>query len=63
MDSPAESRRVRRNLYKCFSQTSLDELEDRLIESDTREEKAFYRSLLNLKLQLEQEKIVGEPLV
>jgi hypothetical protein len=53
----------RRNLYKCFSDITFDELENRLIEVRTREEKAFYRTLLNLKLQLEQEKIVGEPLL
>ncbi|MDD4772649.1 MAG: hypothetical protein PHZ09_03500 [Eubacteriales bacterium] len=58
------SRRHRkRNFYKCFSDTTVDELESRLIEAATREEKAFYRSMLNLKLQLEQEKIVGEMLV
>jgi hypothetical protein len=56
-------RRRKRNLYKCFMEITADEFEDRLIESDSREEKAFYRTLLNLKLQLEQEKIVGEPLV
>ena len=56
-------RRRKRNLYKCFTDTTVDEFEDRLIEADTREEKAFYRTLLNLKLQLEQEKIIGEPLV
>lgn len=56
-------RRRKRNLYKCFTDTKVDEFEDRLIEADTREEKAFYRTLLNLKLQLEQEKIIGEPLV
>lgn len=53
----------KRNFYKCFSQTTVDELENRLIESESREEKAFYRAMLNLKLQLEQEKIVGEELV
>lgn len=53
----------KRNFYKCFSETTVDELENRLIEADTREEKAFYRTLLNLKLQLEQEKIIGETLV
>ncbi|MHB1151192.1 MAG: hypothetical protein ACYCWE_01855 [Eubacteriales bacterium] len=53
----------KRNFYKCFSQTTVDELENHLIEADTREEKAFYRTLLNLKLQLEQEKIIGETLV
>jgi hypothetical protein len=56
-------RRRKRNLYKCFNETTVDEFEDRLIEADTREEKAFYRTLLNLKLQLEQEKIIGETLV
>lgn len=54
---------VSRNYYKCFMKASLSELEEKLIRSQTREEKAFYRTLLNLKLQIEQEKVVGEELV
>lgn len=52
-----------RNLFKCFSRFSVRELEDMLLSAGTREERAFYRTLINLKLQIEQEKIVGETLI
>ena len=51
------------NLYEIFQQKSFKEIEKLLLESKTREEKAFYRALLNLKLQIEQEKIIGEILI
>ena len=51
------------DLYLKFSQTSTKELEYCLLHGSTREEKIFYRSLLNLKLQLEQEKVIGELLL
>lgn len=52
-----------KNLYEEFQRHSFKELEKLLLNSETREEKAFYRALLNLKLQIEQEKIVGEILI
>lgn len=51
------------DLYLKFSQTSTKELERCLLNGATREEKIFYRKLLNLKLQLEQEKVIGELLL
>ncbi|MBE6573592.1 MAG: hypothetical protein E7652_04270 [Ruminococcaceae bacterium] len=51
------------DLYLQFSRTSTKELEYRLLHGATREEKLFYRKLLNLKLQLEQEKVIGELLL
>ena len=51
------------DLYLRFSQTTTKELEERLLKGATREEKIFYRTLLNLKLQLEQEKVIGELLL
>ncbi len=51
------------DLYLKFSQTSTKELEYCLLHGKTREEKIFYRKLLNLKLQLEQEKVIGELLL
>lgn len=51
------------DMYKNFQQYTFKELEKMLLEAKTREEKAFYRALLNLKLQIEQEKIVGEILI
>lgn len=50
-------------LYLKFSQTSTKDLEKCLLNGATREEKIFYRKLLNLKLQLEQEKVIGELLL
>lgn len=50
-------------LYEIFSSLTIFELEKRLSESDDREEKIFLRELINLKLQLAQEKVVGEMLL
>ena len=49
-----------RELYGVFCSATLKELENAIISTDDNEERAFYRSLLNLKLQKEQEKIIGE---
>jgi len=51
------------DMYEMFVQSSFIELEQLLIKAQTREERAFYRALLNLKLQIEQEKVVGEVLL
>jgi hypothetical protein len=51
------------DLYEIFKDKTFKDLEKLLLESETREEKAFYRALLNLKLQIEQEKIIGEILI
>lgn len=50
-------------LYQTFQQTTITELETRLEESENREEKILLRALINLKLQLAQEKVVGEILL
>lgn len=49
--------------FEDFEKTSLSELEEKLVLSTSREEKAFWRTLINLKLQLWQEKTVGEILL
>ena len=41
---------------------SLKELENFIISAANSEEKNFYRTLFNLKLQLEQEKVIDQPL-
>lgn len=51
------------DMYQQFVESSFIELEQLLIKAQTREERAFYRALLNLKLQIEQEKVVGEVLL
>ncbi|MDD6266072.1 MAG: hypothetical protein PUB34_07225 [Clostridia bacterium] len=50
-------------LYERFSKATTRDLEKSLLLAKTREEKIFYRKLLNLKLQLEQEKVIGEKLL
>lgn len=50
-------------LYQSFEGISVDELERMLIAAKTREERAVWRALINLKLQLMQEKVTGEVLL
>lgn len=50
-------------MYPLFKNTTFRELEDCLMEAKTHKERAFYRKLINLKLQLSQEDIIGEKLV
>lgn len=50
-------------LIDSFQKATIPELEVRLAESSSREEKLLLRTLINLKLQLAQEKIVGETLL
>ena len=52
-----------RDFYSAFCAATIRELQDALLSARETEERAFYRKLLNLKLQTEQEKIVGERLV
>lgn len=52
-----------KELFELFSSLTISSLEERLSASDDREEKIFLRELINLKLQLAQEKIVGEMLL
>ena len=51
------------SLFELFSSVTIFELEKQLSESTDREEKIFLRELINLKLQLAQEKVVGEMLL
>jgi len=52
-----------RDLYNSFKMMTIGQLQQLLINARTREEKAFYRTLLNMKLVIEQEKIIGESLL
>lgn len=54
---------LNRELYLKFEYCSFRELEELLLHARSHEEKAFYRSLLNLKLQIAQERVVGERLL
>ena len=50
-------------LYELFRNCSFKELQLRIMSTEDREEKIFYRTIYNLKLQMGQEKVVGEKLV
>ncbi len=50
-------------LLDAFDQISVSELEKMILISETREERAIFRSMINLKLQLMQEKVTGEVLL
>ena len=52
-----------KEMAELFSLMTIKELEVSLQAAETREEKALLRALLNLKIQLRQEEIVGEVLV
>ena len=51
------------DFYGLFCKVTIRELQEAILSAVETEERAFYRKLLNLKLQTEQEKIVGERLV
>lgn len=50
-------------MYALFSELSITELENALLVTSDRNEKIFYRTLLNLKLQIDQEKIINQTLL
>ncbi len=52
-----------RDMYNAFCSSTIKDLENALLIAKAPEERAFYRKMLNLKLQMEQEKVVGERLV
>lgn len=52
-----------KQLFLMFNGMTISNLEERLSKSEDREEKIFLRALINLKLQLAQEKVVGEMLL
>jgi len=52
-----------KEMATLFSSMTIKELEVSLQAAESREEKALFRALLNLKIQLRQAEIVGEVLV
>ena len=52
-----------KNLYQLYTELKLTDIEKTLLTAKTREERIFWRTLLNLRLQLEQEIVVGETLL
>ncbi len=51
------------DFYSAFCSLTIRELESAILNATDLDERGFYRKILNLKLQTEQEKIVGERLV
>ena len=58
-----ENRERWQEFYALFEKASITELEVMLATAEGREEKILWRALINLKLQLRQEAIVGEILL
>ncbi len=58
-----ENRETWQAFYTLFANSSISELEVMLASAESREEKILWRALINLKLQLKQETIVGETLL
>lgn len=52
-----------KEMATLFSAMTIKELEVSLQNAESREERALFRALLNLKIQLRQAEIVGEVLV
>ena len=53
----------KKSLYEQFEACTVKDLEEALLSCNTHEEKAFYRAMLNLKLQISQERLIGKVLV
>lgn len=51
------------DLYREFCALTVSELEEKLLSAKDGDEKAFFRTLLNLKLQISQSHLVGKALV
>ena len=50
-------------MYERFDRVRFEDLEQQFMKATSRDERAFYRTMLNLKLQIEQEKVIGEILL
>lgn len=50
-------------MFERFDRIRFEDLEQQFMKASSRDERAFYRTLLNLKLQIEQEKVIGEVLL
>lgn len=52
-----------KSINSLFNTLTISELEDALLVAEDRNEKVLYRTLLNLKMQLDQEKIINQTLL
>ncbi len=50
-------------MFDDFEKITISELEEEMSKTSSRETKIFCRAIINLKLQLTQEKIIGEALL
>ena len=50
-------------LTSLFEEITVTELESAILASSERNEKSLYRSLLNLKMQIDQEKVINQTLL
>ena len=51
------------SFYSAYLDITIGQLEKAILNTEDPDERGFYRKILNLKLQTEQEKIVGERLI
>ena len=63
MENISDTARTLSAFYDTFCKLTVKELESAILSTDNAEKRGFYRKMLNLKLQTEQEKIIGERLV
>ena len=63
MDDKKKTACALSDIYDTFCELTVTELEAAILGTSDVAERGFYRKLLNLKLQTEQEKLIGEPLV
>ncbi len=52
-----------KSIVSLFSDLTITELENAILVTSDRNEKILYRTLLNLKMQLDQEKIINQTLL
>ena len=52
-----------KTLTALFEELTVTELESAILASSERNEKTLYRTLLNLKMQIDQEKVINQTLL
>lgn len=50
-------------MFEDFEKITISDLEEEMAKTNSRETKIFCRAIINLKLQMTQEKIIGEALL
>jgi hypothetical protein len=52
-----------KTFFSLFNDLSITELEDEIVKSESREEKLLFSKILDVKIGLAQEKVVGKELL